>query len=378
MRAARGRKITCCLLAALVVCAGGCASFRLPLPNVEDVAPARKKRTEEAIRQFEAKRDQARFEAAQSRWREGDYDACEAALAEIIERNKQHVPARLTLAELYLFRNEPKRALVPLEQVLELEPHNAAAHHALAIVLEQLGQQTGALAHYQRAAEAEPGNEVFRLSYQAAWDARGDRGGDSETPSIPADQAARPASYLSDELSATSHTFVPQAEDPPPDPSPAPMPSAPHWASGAAVSPAARDWLTKAEHVLRSGAASSAKTLLGRAMQCEADNPQIPIVAATLSLKYHQAELAVALLVDATGRFPDAAAIYRLLGVAYYRSGDLASSEVALRQALSLDSADGLTYFLLGSTVAKLGRRDEAEQLYLHAQRMDPSLPVRR
>jgi Flp pilus assembly protein TadD len=48
------------------------------------------------------------------------------------------------------------------------------------------------------------------------------------------------------------------------------------------------------------------------------------------------------------------------LALAHYRSGAYHEAEGALRQALSLDNAYPLTYFLMGCTLDKLGRSPEA------------------
>jgi len=44
-----------------------------------------------------------------------------------------------------------------------------------------------------------------------------------------------------------------------------------------------------------------------------------------------------------------------------------------LRQALSLDKTDGLSYFLMGCTLAKLGKTDAAEQQLARAAELEPS-----
>ena len=58
---------------------------------------------------------------------------------------------------------------------------------------------------------------------------------------------------------------------------------------------------------------------------------------------------------------PNSAALYRTMGLAYYRQGDYPSAERALRQSLSLDNSSALAYFLLGSALQRLGDAEAAE-----------------
>jgi len=80
----------------------------------------------------------------------------------------------------------------------------------------------------------------------------------------------------------------------------------------------------------------------------------------------------------AAKHFSKSAAIYRMLGVAYYRLGDFKSSQVALQQALSLDKSSALSYFLMGCTLAKLGQAEPAEAHFQQAKALDPRYTVRR
>jgi tetratricopeptide (TPR) repeat protein len=58
---------------------------------------------------------------------------------------------------------------------------------------------------------------------------------------------------------------------------------------------------------------------------------------------------------------PRSAALYRTMGLAYYRQGDYPSAERALRQSLSLVNSSALAYFLLGSALQRLGHAEDAE-----------------
>ena len=108
------------------------------------------------------------------------------------------------------------------------------------------------------------------------------------------------------------------------------------------------------------------------------DNPQIPITAATAALRHNRPELAIELLRGAERRFSGSARLYRVLGLSYYRLGDYRSSQVALRQALSLDKSSALAYLLMGCTLSKLGQFESAEAHLQKAQTIDPRYTVRR
>jgi Flp pilus assembly protein TadD len=81
---------------------------------------------------------------------------------------------------------------------------------------------------------------------------------------------------------------------------------------------------------------------------------------------------------DASVRFPASGSLLRTLGVAYYRQGDLQSSQLVLQQALSLDKHDALAYFLLGCTHTKLGQSQQAQECYSQAERLDARLKVQK
>jgi len=102
------------------------------------------------------------------------------------------------------------------------------------------------------------------------------------------------------------------------------------------------------------------------------DDPGAPIAAAVSALRHNRPDVAVALLEPLLKRFPKSAAIRRVLATAHYRLGEYESSQVVLQQALSLDKSCGLSYFLMGCTLAKLGQRTAAETHFCQARRLDP------
>jgi Tfp pilus assembly protein PilF len=118
--------------------------------------------------------------------------------------------------------------------------------------------------------------------------------------------------------------------------------------------------LRDGSEALAAGSADSAIVHFRNAVQADRQNPQIPVDAAVLALEQNHPTLAVDLLKPAAERFSKSAAVHLTLGAAYYRLGDYPSSQVALRQALSLDNSNGLAYLLMGCTLEKLGQPEAA------------------
>jgi tetratricopeptide (TPR) repeat protein len=141
-----------------------------------------------------------------------------------------------------------------------------------------------------------------------------------------------------------------------------------------AESPPAADVSRQIEEALARGEMPSAAGLI---RQAESDHPEdedIPIAAAVAALRNDRADFAVETLQAAAVRFPGSARLHRVLGTAYYRQGQYAAAEVVIRQALDLDKSSAVAYFLMGSTLSKLGRISEAHEYFRQARALDPEL----
>jgi uncharacterized protein HemY len=102
-----------------------------------------------------------------------------------------------------------------------------------------------------------------------------------------------------------------------------------------------------------------------------ADDPQAALGASIEALKLEQPELAFELASAAVKRFPRSAGLHRVRGMAAYRLGRYAEAEAALRQSLSLDNSQALSYFLLGSALDRLGKTEQAQRYRSEAARLD-------
>ena len=147
----------------------GCVTVDSPLAGLpDDVAPIRAEREEDVLEDFERTRDGVLYQAALARWRDGDAAACESMLARLLQRSDGHRAARLMLADLYASTGKPKAAEQHLRLLTGRDDDDGQAHHSLGMLLETTGKPDQALQHLQKAAELEPDNELYSLSYAAA------------------------------------------------------------------------------------------------------------------------------------------------------------------------------------------------------------------
>jgi Flp pilus assembly protein TadD len=96
------------------------------------------------------------------------------------------------------------------------------------------------------------------------------------------------------------------------------------------------------------------------------------LAAATKALERNEPAESERLLSAALRYAPADARLWRALGVSHYRRGDYGEAQVVLAKAVSLDTADPLSYFLLGATLRQMGRTAEAGQQFATAARLDP------
>lgn len=384
---------------------------------------------------MQQERDVAELRAAQTRFDEGDLTGCRQILAGVVERRPQNRPARLLLAETYLAGNEPKEAQTLLEATLKENPNDAEVHHMLGLTLDVQGRSTEAKQHYARAAELAPANDAFQVSYQSAIrpvapaTAVAPPRREAQSPQPQPPQALTPPPLTPSPLAAHASAgelagealAAPEAPLPPPRRSAAVMPvsyvepvsadcpvtpgpspargegrdysaALPHPPAAVPEKPAKTVQFDRAECTAGADAAQAARirAALGRAetalaaARCDdalaalrearavrPDNPQIPVSTAVTLLRAEQAELALRLLREAAGHFPDSAPFQRTLGAACYAQGDYRPAQVALERAVSLDKSHALSYFLLGCSLAKLGQPDAAAANFRQARLID-------
>lgn len=350
----------------------GCASMALPQAPVEDVTPQRRARNEAAIREFELKRDQAQYGAAAFSWETGDLDGCYESLTQLIRRTPHHRKGRLLLADVFLFREQPQLALEQLQAAAAHHPDDAEVEHSLGLAFDALGDTTTALAHYERAHALAPGDERFATSLNLARQFAA--GG---VPPVAPASFTPPtnAAGVADGNDASANAGYPA-------PPAAGHSSRRHAARGSTSSrseqEAADERLDHAKAALMDEDAAGALACLREACASAPHDPQLLIAAATLALRHGQPGIASSLLEEASPSFSHHARVQLTRGLALYRRGDYQGARQVLERAVSLDNTNALSYFLLGSSLAKLGQEDAAEWHYQRAQELDPQYTTRR
>jgi predicted Zn-dependent protease len=149
----------------------GCRLVGLQVPTIGDVHAERQDRHEKVVSRFERKRSGAQYQAALSRWRDGDTERCRQDLETLLRRDPQHRDARLLLTELYLLIEQPTAAESLMQGLLAESPNDAQVHHTMALVLDAVGRPNEALAQFQWATDLDPDNEIYLMSYEAATQA---------------------------------------------------------------------------------------------------------------------------------------------------------------------------------------------------------------
>jgi predicted Zn-dependent protease len=152
----------------------GCAQLSPRAPKEKDHAEVHAEQSAEMVATFETKRDQAQFEAARVRWREGDLPGCREQIDKLLARSPKHRGGRLMRAELRLYENKAEAALPDLEALAADSPKDAEVIHLYGLVLEALGRDAESLTQLQRATELAPHSEVYAASYQLAQEMSGD------------------------------------------------------------------------------------------------------------------------------------------------------------------------------------------------------------
>ncbi|MCE9543937.1 MAG: tetratricopeptide repeat protein, partial [Planctomycetia bacterium] len=141
---------------------------------------------------------------------------------------------------------------------------------------------------------------------------------------------------------------------------------------GGAQTPAAREHVQKAVTALLARDPAQAAREYEAAAAAEPANPRILTAAVAMSIRHAQSGLSLQLAKSAVSQYPDDASAFRALGTACYRHGDYQAARGALQKAISLDNAHPLSYFLMGSTLARLGDTEGAAWNFKQARQLDP------
>jgi Flp pilus assembly protein TadD len=94
--------------------------------------------------------------------------------------------------------------------------------------------------------------------------------------------------------------------------------------------------------------------------------------AAAAALERNDTEESIQLVSAALTYAPDDVRLLRTLGASHYRRGEYGPAQVVLAKAVSLDSIDPLSYFLLGATLRQMGQTTDADRHLATAAKLDP------
>ncbi|HEX3997288.1 MAG TPA: tetratricopeptide repeat protein [Pirellulales bacterium] len=352
------------------------ANQKSPTAGVSDT---REQRLREVAADFDRRRDEAQYQAALNRWREDDAAGCREALQQLLNRSPNHCPARLLLADVELSAGSAKTAMEQARQVLVLEPENAEAHHVMGLALDALGETGPAIAQYEQATRLDSKNDQYAACYHAALDASIPPGADAnrQPDAIPSDaMPADPApAEMAPPLPASAGTGSP-GNAPPSSLSLATIRPEDFESTDRTASRFAANRTGNANPADETDAADRVVQASATAPQASDsdDSPEVKraVSHATEALRENHPQNAIEVAKATLAGHPKAASLYRVLGAAEYRAGDFPAAQVAIAQALSLDKSDALAYFLMGSTLARLGQAEAAKRQFAEAARLDP------
>jgi len=392
-------------LSVLILLGGaGCAAVKAPkIPGAAlsgaplsgivapDVAEVRHQRSEKAIQEFEARRDFAEYQAALGYWDRQDLVGCEATLVRLLDRNPDHLAARLLAAEACLQQGRRPEATEHLDAALEAHPNDPQALHAKGLVLDTMDQPAEALVYYERAMELAPEEELFAVSYHTALESLKEPARPATVPppapradaalgvdagrATAGDLAGRDdtasAAEPEDPLAALASSLRPS---PGGLPGPIERPLGADYAGRSQRPPTGRadDFLRRGPGAPAENSPAAAPVFYDEAVGPSPGDPNVALRAAVDSLRHNRPDLAVELLAPFQGASVRSPSLPLTLGMAYYRLGDYRSAQLSLQQALSLDRSRALTYLLMGYTLAKLGQGESAEAHLRQARTLDP------
>ena len=346
----------------------GCTGLPWSSKIANDAQPHEVRRAKELGKSFMDQRDRSEYEAAKFAWRQNDVQGSRELLGKLLKRNPGHREAGLLLAEIMLVEQRPELARQQLQSTLSRHPGDAETLYAMGLLLDAEDKPAEALPYFERAAQAAPDHAEYRLSRQAT--------AERLKQEVAHESVADDASI---QLATDLRPAPASADASLPPSSPSPSSSRRNAGPPAAEAQSASEpWLDQVDAALVANQRESAHALVRKARRDAPHDESVPLSAAILAIKRDELELAVEFAQDGITSFPESAGLHRTLGAAQYRLGDFKSAKQCLQQAVALDKSHPLSYFLLGSTLTKLGQSEAAEAYFRQAQRLDPRYAARR
>ncbi len=361
---------------ALSVALSGCAQHAAWLkPTVPDVRPIREKQAREALDSFEKQRNQAEYQAARTALREGQHETCRTMLANILRRDPQHAAAQVLMLELMSSTDAGQDAIQAAAAARQRFANNAQVQFACFLVYDEAGQNDLAVECLTSAVRLAPGEELY-AQHLEALEADAVDELDAETAKailmgVPRARSEGGKQHRNPSLSNTPDDIRLLSLDEP-------------VGSTVGVSPdklanleSADKWLRRGTGALIDGHLDTADAYFDRAEQAAPGTDEMAVRIVVTALRHEEPEYSIQRAQRALLRYPESAGLYRTLGTAQYRLGRYAEARQAFEHALVLDNSSGLTYFLMGCTLSKLGDTASADHHYRQAQQRDSRLLVK-
>lgn len=336
------------LTAATVAMLAGCRSVEPRSWHSEDLEPHREQRKAEAVARFETQRDEAQFAAAMNRFKLGDIPGCRKSLEAILARNPKHAESRELLREIQ-----------ELQQVSGDNVASAALKSPDGSPGPQVAQASAAMPIADLAAAPSGAGRQPRHEHITDVDV------DTDTYVRSTDQASASLCVGPTSAAHAQRRFPVYRSDT-------------TKYDGNAWGDVAKRSVRQAIEALAAGDFEGAANYYRTAAAAEPGNSDLLLAAAAMSLRYEQDEQALELAKSAISLYPGDAAAQRTLATIYYRQSNYRGARETLSRAISLDKTHPLSYFLMGSTLRKLGEIDKADWNFQQAAQLDSSYATRR
>ena len=299
-----------------------------------------------------------------------DTSTFQRALGKFLAKEPRHIEAGILQAEVDLENGRDAAARDRMERMVIRYPNDAQVRRACGLVYQAIGAEERAAECLARADALERGDANDSATIvPAAYET------DLEE-AAPAASSSVDIVAVSDEETLTAAPVVLEAEELRPTEAEVETPSEVKAVLTAELN--SQQYFDRGVAELGLNQVEAAKASFEAAIAADSENTRLRTDAALQSLQSEQPELARTIAREGARKFPQSAGLHRLHGMAALRLGHNQEAEAALRQALSLDNSQALTYFLLGSVLDRLGKSDSAQWHLRQAAKLDGRYAVRR
>lgn len=299
-----------------------------------------------------------------------DAPTFQRALNKFLAKEPRHIEAGILQAEINLENGKDAEARDRMERMVIRFPENSQVRRACGLVYQAIGADERAAECLARAETLERGEtpdsmEIVPTEFEADL-----------KEAAPIESSASATVAVSDEDVLTAAPVVLEADELSPAAQAESAPEGVKEVLTAELTP--QQYFDRGVAELGLNEADAARARFEAAFAADSENTRLRSDAALKSLQSEQLELARTIAREGARKFPQSAGLHRLHGMAALRLGHNQEAEAALRQSLSLDNSQALTYFLLGSVLDRLGKTDSAQWHLRQAAKLDGRYAVRR